>query len=282
MRKYFLGWYEVIDGRIIIKYGDEINENVITEIAEKTEPISEFISSYVYFEMLLVNFREVKLFLEKYTADRKIKREAKQGMDYIFYFSGFNRLMINALNSIHTYLNHYELTLRNEGMTERYNYFKKTKSWYFDNEFLYRFLYHLRNYAVHYSFPIKNVKSTMKQKEMRFYIDRKDLLSCGYEWHKQVKKDLEEKTFDFDVGQIVEAAMVIFSKFQVEMAKKYIDTATEVLNFYKGFARIHQNELQYPIIIGAEGEGVHDVMDLIYPRATHLARILELLHSVAK
>jgi hypothetical protein len=77
--------------------------------------------------------------------------------------------------------------------SEEVRVLKRAMSLEFDNEFAYRFMYHLRNYSEHRGTPIARIKQTSAlmpgggvEHELDVLFDSRKLLS-DHEWHRQVR-----------------------------------------------------------------------------------------------
>jgi len=140
---------------------------------------------------------------------------------YYFNHLNFNRLFLNYLSSIRTFIDHSETTIkrRYSENSKEYSEFKKTTKYYFDNYFSYRFLYKLRNYAQHIGLPIEEIEisatmiaeNTFKTKSLMEF-NAQELLNKKFDWGKDVKMDLESKTI-FDLYPIIDEMSEIIVDF---------------------------------------------------------------------
>ncbi len=97
----------------------------------------------------------------------------------------------------------------------------------FDNSFAYRFVYGLRNYAVHVNLPLNAVSLTSSQEafdpedlstrnQLRVEIDR-DMLLREFDWRSDVRSGLEEFPPRFELGPYVDEAMACLEKIHIEL-----------------------------------------------------------------
>jgi len=110
------------------------------------------------FRLVEANYTEYKTVLNEYS---KIYCEnANMAESYLeeMVFN-LNRLMINFLSAVRTFLDHTETNLKRTYGKESENLktFKKNCSSCYDNYFSYRFLYKLRNYSQHVGMPITGI-----------------------------------------------------------------------------------------------------------------------------
>lgn len=136
-----------------------------------------------------------------------------------------NRLLLNLLFSFRTFLDHTETNLkRRHGKdSAEVKLFKETCSKCYDENFSYRFIYRLRNFAQHCSLPIGGIEmksskpspDAQESHTLEVYFLRNLLLQNFDEWGKQVKSELEAMSERFDinthVNQMVECLDAINS-----------------------------------------------------------------------
>jgi len=137
--KTFWAWLELRDGEMTLTDNGEHVEvlpETVSAIQQKSKIAGSFISKHIYYEMLMRNLYEVLDAIEEYN---KAEAEFTNNADYVPYLNDTNRLLVNALVSVNTYLEHYAKTVDLNGDIERL----ATK--YFDANSLYRFVYKLRN-----------------------------------------------------------------------------------------------------------------------------------------
>ena len=124
-----------------------------------------------------------------------------------------NRLILNLLSSIRTYLDHTETRLKRDygDSSEEYLLFKEETSKAYDNSFEYRFLYKLRNYSQHCGLPAGSAEITSFQDEnliwrdkMNVFFSRDKLISQYDGWGNLIKKDLLAMPENFDVLSLVD------------------------------------------------------------------------------
>jgi hypothetical protein len=88
--------------------------------------------------------------------------------------------------------------------------FKQSLSFEFDNQFAYRFCWHLRNYSEHRGIPISRIKQASQlnpdgtvDQAFQAVFDTRVLLR-NHDWHTRVRKDLERINGEFSVEATVD------------------------------------------------------------------------------
>lgn len=131
-----------------------------------------------------------------------------------------NRRLRGFFAEFRAFLDHTETKLKRRygRESEQVAAFKAACSRRFDDSFAYRFVYKLRNYALHVDVPL-NVMSLASGEGMfeagdpgthnRFAVkvDRDTLLNGGFDWGKHVKPGLEGLPSVFEFNPIIQEAM---------------------------------------------------------------------------
>jgi hypothetical protein len=91
--------------------------------------------------------------------------------------------------------------------------FKQATSHEFDNEFAYRFIYHLRNYSDHKGSPISRIKQASRvtsdgtvEHDFDVLFDSATLLP-NHDWHKRVREDLRRINGEFSAVITVDSLL---------------------------------------------------------------------------
>lgn len=189
--KYFLG---TID-KSTINDQIEISENEYAFCFNVLKDFSELIQNEYLFKVVDLNYEDFKSKINYY-ANEVIQAHHTE-LNTIFI--DINRLSLNVLSAMRTFLDHKETGLKRKfsAVSEEVALFEKEKKEAFDNNFEYRFISKLRNYAQHCGLPIEppEVKSFQSESfevknEFNVFFDRNKLLST-FDWGLIVKKDLE-------------------------------------------------------------------------------------------
>jgi hypothetical protein len=130
-----------------------------------------------------------------------------------------NRLILNLLSSIRTYLDHTETRLKREyGLaSEEYKIFKTETSRTYDENFAYRFLYKLRNYSQHCGLPAGLLEvSSFSENELPKYILKlsllRDDLLQNFKWGNQVTEELCKQEEVFDILYLIKTKFNLLEK----------------------------------------------------------------------
>jgi hypothetical protein len=155
-------------------------------------------------EMLNIGLQNL---LSKTVSWNSVKR-----MDNETIFNNTNRLLLNYLSSIRTFIDHSDTFFyRKFGMkSENYLEFKKMLSFFFENSFAYRFFYKLRNYSQHVGIPLDSFHFTtiydrdnnLIKGTIKVAFERDKLLE-NYDSWGLVKNDLLKLEQEFDVTPLI-------------------------------------------------------------------------------
>ena len=244
---YLWAWYKDTNGeRIItddIPNAPELKDptiELLEEIKEKKKVVADFNTEHFYFEMLLRNFDDIRKSLQDFE-----DMQANNVFSHIPYTRNINRLFINALGSIMTYVEYYE---RASKKWEIDNMDRVTSEFY-DNYELYRFLYKLRNFSVHVCYPITELISTTDNRLYQHFIDVDYLLSFSFQWGKDVKEDLQKGSKKINLKNLVDEAMIMYTKFHLKLTRPRINEILKIQKFYDNFAIKYKNHYQYPVLM---------------------------------
>lgn len=115
------------------------------------------------------------------------------------------RYIKNYLGSYKSYIDGMETVLSRSFDNQIYKSFKDLQRKAYDNNFLYRFVYNLRNYAQHCGSPISSIERAINQEtKMTLKVDR--FLSDHTGMQKGFRKELENFPHDvFDVGAAIKS-----------------------------------------------------------------------------
>lgn len=130
-----------------------------------------------------------------------------------------NRLILNLLSSIRTYLDHTETRLNREyGIeSEEFKIFKTETSRTYDENFAYRFLYKLRNFSQHCGLPTGSLKlhSFMENGLPKYILElsllRDDLLK-KFDWGNPITDELRQQEEVFDILNLLKTKFNLLEK----------------------------------------------------------------------
>ena len=192
------------------------------------------------FRLVEMNYDDLKKRVEHYN---RLYVKDEQKMDFIeieLIYLDINRLILNLLSSVRTYLDHTETRLKRKygNLSEQYKLFQTTTATAFDNFFAYRFLYKVRNYAQHCGLPSGSVEINSSGdaegktvNTMNIYFVRDHLLNVYDSWGP-VKDELSKMDDQFDVLPLIEEKFKLIGEINKTIATKELDehkTAAHVL-----------------------------------------------------
>jgi len=154
--------------------------------------------------------------------------------EFDYLFVEMNRMILNLLSSVRTYLDHTETRLKREygDTSEEYLLFKNATRDAYDNFFEYRFLYKLRNYSQHCGLPAGSAEIKSFQDEnlvwhdkMNVFFTRDKLINQYDGWSNLVKLDLLGMPENFDVLPLVDKMYDLLKsineKLKIKIRKPY-------------------------------------------------------------
>lgn len=147
-----------------------------------------------------------------------------------------NRLTIHLLSSGRLFVDSLEIHLKRKyGKTSNeYINFKNTLSKKYDEEFVYRFFYDLRNFTQHVGFPISAISSEIVRKpetdqeytKLKSYLNIDYLLNSNFDWKKIIRDDLldfQNKKEELDMFGLIERYYLIMTEIMFEAKKLFLD-----------------------------------------------------------
>ena len=164
-----------------VDFAREINRNYLVERINKNEAIvleelslddvqnilasNKAMSEYQYFKRkrieLRLNQHDFQQACDKYFNQLNNISPASYDIKELgeYLTIDINRVFTNYINSCRIFIDHLDGHLKHKygGNSIEYGIFKTAKNYCYDNEFSYKFFYHLRNYAEHENFPINGI-----------------------------------------------------------------------------------------------------------------------------
>lgn len=163
------------------------------------------------FTMIVWNFQDYHDTIEAY-----LQAFIYKDMEHLQYRPAqfnINRIALNVLSSIRMYLDHVETSLKRRygEASEEVKNFEKICSKVYDENFSYRLLYRLRNYAQHCGFPINDIcfmtEKVSERVEHRLLIRiSRDKLLEGFNW-KSLKPEIVASPDYFDFNEHLTSMM---------------------------------------------------------------------------
>lgn len=200
---------------IRIDIEDVISSEKFEQINRAIQKVTELNNNIRLLDFVQINENELIQLFEKSLQKFLIKSVSWNGLkreDQAELFLNTNRLFLNYLSSVRTFIDHIDVFLhRNFGKkSHQYLQFKKMLTVFYDNSFTYRFFYKLRNYAQHVGLPIDTVQFTSRHNRENDNINGKlkiefhrDRLLSNYDGWGPVKTDLLMKSEKFSVPPLI-------------------------------------------------------------------------------
>ncbi|CAL2075882.1 conserved protein of unknown function [Tenacibaculum sp. 190524A02b] len=197
---------------IRIEFLDEINVEEFEKIDIIIKEIEEFNSIGKLQQFVIENDSQIINFLRQSSTEllrnsKSWNSVRKADVEKVYYTT--NRLLLNYLTSVKTFLDHSETKLNRKfgKNSEELNQFKNVTSFFYDNSFAYRFFYKLRNYAQHIGLPLTNIGFTtednrevnLMKRTLSAYFESSELVKKYDSW-SIVKKDFENKASEIDLS----------------------------------------------------------------------------------
>lgn len=195
-----------------ISFEDDLSIREYNALQNAINQINKYKSNKRLIEIVFANNEEIESFFKdafQHLLKKSVSWAATKEEDMDVIFLHANRLLLNYLSSIRTYIDHSLLFLSREYGKESGQLikFKKLLAFNFDNNFSYRFFYKLRNYAQHCGVPLDtiNFDSTYDRENNKIHghlqaiFDSKKLLEDYDGWGKTLTKDLSNATESFEL-----------------------------------------------------------------------------------
>ncbi len=232
----------ILSGNIL-----EISKANYKDLHESSLLISEFNFFKRKVEEIKMNYHSV-INCENYWSESLSLVEGHKVNSYHErVYIDFNRKLTNFLVSLKTLINDLILIRKlpkifGKGSQEVENFRNITREWY-DKYFEYRFLFRLRDFAVHVDFPINSVKfdynyDETKEPKRTLVINAtfvKSHLLSNIEFESKLKNDLKLYNSTFPVSNLLKNIDFIFDeilKAIIQISGKRYINAAEVLNHY--------------------------------------------------
>jgi len=139
-----------------------------------------------------------------------------------------NRHILNYLSAIRAFLDHSETNLkRRYGKdSQRVRHFRDACSYAYDNNFSYRFLYKLRDYAQHCGMPLGALTlhseevdplSKTVRRSLAVKFNRDELLNKFDQWGSQLKKEIQKLPLKFEINPHVTEMMKCLERINLTL-----------------------------------------------------------------
>ena len=197
----------------------EISENDFLRYSKYISELFKLSADENLFKIVELNYFELKQSIEKYTKNFANGTSAGESA-FAHMVLDVNRLILNYLSSIRTYLDHTETRLKRNSTNEfeELKYFKQETAQAYDNNFFYRFLYKLRNYSQHCGLPAATITFHSQEDQegqpgntLTLFLNRDELLNNFNSWGI-VENELLNQPEKFDIIPLVDKKFEILNK----------------------------------------------------------------------
>jgi hypothetical protein len=188
-----------------------------------------FFSDYEQYVMVRHAYVEYLNLLERQAAALANHVHMSEVMRYQIVHN-INRKLRSFFSEFRAFLDYTETKLkRRYGQdSDQVAAFKAARSRRFDDSFAYRFVYKLRNYALHVDLPLNAMSLASGEGKFdagdlgthnRFSVRvaRDTLLNDGFDWGRHVRPGLEDLSPSFELNPIIKEAMYCLEEIHVEL-----------------------------------------------------------------
>ncbi|MBA2612371.1 MAG: hypothetical protein H0U95_10395 [Bacteroidetes bacterium] len=198
-----------------IDLGEELSYEQHQTFLDSIKEIHDLESNKRLFEITFLNKND---FVDTFNRDVKDMISSSwilvgDRQKYYKHHLNFNRLFLNYLSSIKSFIDHNETHIKRKfgEISPEANEFKEITHYYFETFFCYRFFYKLRNYSQHCGLPLKDFNLSTKRNPDGSYIaksemtfDSNELLKNYNEWGSILKPELKKINGKFPLAPLVD------------------------------------------------------------------------------
>jgi hypothetical protein len=198
-------------------------------ISKEINELEKFHYEDALYNLIELNFKDLivrrDFYLNQYIANPRLDFS-----EFSSQFLDLNRLILNLLSSIRTYLDHTETRLKRTfgDTSEEFKLYKKLTSECFDNYFAYRFLSKLRNYSQHCGLPTGSISITdgINGHSLKLSLVREDLLKEFDSWGSIVKSDLQKQNEKFNIFPLLEEKTELLNDVNKKISSTLLNRLT--------------------------------------------------------
>lgn len=246
-----LGTITRLDKESKIDFDEFLSAETYERFREASREIEDLYANRRLLEIVMLNHQEFYAFIEPAFKELVSQGSTMSGLkrqNGDRFTIGINRLFLNYLGSIRTFLDHSQL-----GMNRKYGkdspVFKEYKDIlgiFYDQSFAYRFFYKLRNYSQHCGLPLQGFGYTLQndrdnggvQAKLHFNFDRDSLLSAYDDgWGEKVKEDLKAKDKEFEVWPLVYEMTHNIVQIGISIERMNKERLMESINFIENLTK---------------------------------------------
>ncbi|CCH00541.1 hypothetical protein FAES_2532 [Fibrella aestuarina BUZ 2] len=238
MERFGVGITRTIDNQQELIFKCAISEDTYKDYSKHYLNISKFFNQQELFQMLAVNYLELNEYFESVLGQfiQKASANMLNDDDGVIYLvsRNSNRLLLNLLSSVRTYLDHTTTYLKRKYPKDSDQvkvFIKKTNELY-DNNFEYRFIGKLRNYAQHCGLPMNGIDISIvlsaenkRQLVIAPLFKMNALINDFDEWGSRLKEDFKVINYDLKALKI----MAVYYDLMMELNQTVIEIESKAL-----------------------------------------------------
>ncbi|MBS4022539.1 MAG: hypothetical protein KGZ79_08960 [Dethiobacter sp.] len=195
----------------------ELAKEEYTTLTNAFYQLNKFAESQQLYQMVKLNYDAIQEALIKYCV-QYCQNSVMDWPRIEHMFLDVNRLILNFLSIFRTFLDHSEASIK-KGHGKDSNQFRQFKdvcTEFYDNDFSYRFIYKLRNYAQHCGMPVGNLEVSSKliepdrketQHSLKVFFNKEELLDRYDSWGKQLTLDIKKLSDNIEITVHINCVM---------------------------------------------------------------------------
>lgn len=251
--KFEIGTLTNIEEGTRIDIKRSITEEEFNKIINSIHEIGNIDSNIKLFDLVMLNKNSFldtakKDFKEMIESSMKIQGDREK---YDRHYLNFNRLFLNYLSSIKSFIDHNKTLITREfgSSSSELELFIKKTNFYFDNYFCYRFFSKLRDYSQHYGLPLQDFNLVVERNikggvdgQLTMDFNPTDLLSHFSNWGKIVTNDLINAKNDIYLLPLIEAMTKVLFDFLRFINDLFTKKVCEAAKYLKLITDPHRGE----------------------------------------
>ncbi len=259
-KKYFMVGLESeriqANGYVNMRFVREISKELFDQAEVKTKRLLKLSQEETLYTVVKLNYFDIRDAIKVALGNASNFNTHYELQDL---YNNINRLVLNFLSAIKTYLDHTETQLKREydKTSEEFLLFKKLTGELFDNKFSYRFLEDLRDYAQHCGFPTGEIFIDSVYREdkkdvintLNLNVVRDDLKNKFSGWHKTIKVDLPNQPEKFDLIPLLTEKFLDLEKLNQTLCRSRYHHFEEDAKFLLELMKEASVEGGFPILV---------------------------------
>ena len=217
---------DIINGEREVHILDFQNRDEIMKVSDEIGKIhNDYQKINTMFDLVLGDTSDILKYKSNIEKNNKTSNE-----------NTLNTLIIHLLSSGRLFIDTLEILMKSkyDKKSIEYSNFKNVLSNKYDEKFVYRFFYYLRNFTQHVGFPVTTISSEIimnpetnqENTKITAYLNIDYLLSSNYDWKKIVRDDLlnfQNKQEDLEMFELIKEYYQIMAEVMYEIKKQFLD-----------------------------------------------------------